>query len=85
MEEHGEAFERGAHKAYLALDKTFAEINGGSVKSFYGFGNDATAIQNVATNASTKDAVIYNLAGQRVSAPVKGNMYIVNGKKIMMK
>ena len=85
MEDNGDAFQCWAHKAYLALDRTFVENNGGSVKRFYGFGNSTTAIQGIDMNASTKDAVIYNLAGQRVSAPVKGNMYIVNGKKVMMK
>ncbi len=81
MEENGEAFESGAHKAYLAL-RNEGEVN---VKSFYAFGNSTTAIQGIEMNAFMKDAVIYNLAGQRVSAPVKGNMYIVNGKKVMMK
>jgi hypothetical protein len=28
---------------------------------------------------------IYNLKGQRVENPVKGQLYIVNGKKVVMK
>lgn len=32
-----------------------------------------------------KNAEFYNLNGQRVATPVKGNIYIVNGKKVMFK
>jgi len=47
------------------------------------FADDASAIQQVEV-ASTTDCVYYNLAGQRVTAPTKG-IYIVNGKKILVK
>ena len=32
----------------------------------------------------TNDKVVYNLAGQRVAQPTKG-LYIVNGKKVIIK
>ena len=31
------------------------------------------------------DGTIYNVAGQRVTEPVKGNVYIVNGRKVILK
>lgn len=31
------------------------------------------------------DGTIYNVAGQRVEEPVKGNIYIVNGRKVIIK
>lgn len=31
------------------------------------------------------DGTIYNVAGQRVEEPVKGNIYIVNGRKVIVK
>ena len=48
------------------------------------FDNDVTAIEAVSTKQSTTDGQYYNLAGQRVAQPVKG-LYIVNGKKVIIK
>ena len=47
------------------------------------FGDGATAIKGVETPAA-QDGIYYNLAGQRVQAPTKG-IYIVNGKKVLVK
>jgi hypothetical protein len=58
-------------------------ITGNAVKAFYPFfGDDATAIANVNVNDNDNQAVIYNVAGQRVSKMQKG-INIVNGKKIL--
>jgi hypothetical protein len=46
------------------------------------FDNVATGIQTVA--AQQGDDTVYDLQGRRVSAPTKG-LYIVGGKKVMMK
>lgn len=48
---------------------------------------DPTGIINVTTTDSptVTNGIIYNLAGQRVSAPVKGQIYILNGKKFIQK
>ena len=61
-----------AGKGYLVIDN--------AVKAFYGFEGDIeTAIKSVNAPA---DAVIYNLAGQRLSKTQKG-VNIVNGKKVL--
>ena len=61
-----------AGKGYLKLDA--------AVKAFYGFNaDDATGICGVNADA---DAVIYNLAGQRLSKTQKG-VNIINGKKVL--
>lgn len=49
---------------------------------FLGFTFDTTGIDKV--NASTENNVIYNLNGQKISAPVKG-VNIINGKKVVVK
>ncbi len=41
-------------------------------------------IENI-KNYDNKNTYIYNIAGQRVRNMQKGNIYIINGKKIMMK
>ena len=47
------------------------------------FGSEATGISAVASEQA-KDNTVYNLKGQRVAQPAKG-LYIVNGKKIVIK
>jgi hypothetical protein len=42
-----------------------------------------TGIQLVTPTITDDDDAIYNLAGQRVSTPSKGNIYIKNGKKFI--
>ena len=45
---------------------------------------NATAINNV-TVQTENSGVMYNIAGQRISAPVRGQIYIMNGKKHIAK
>ena len=62
-----------------------ASVAGSSVR-FIGFddeGGEATGIQEVST-ATMKSEQVFNLRGQRVAAPQKG-LYIVNGKKVILK
>ena len=90
MVENGGAYQAGAHKAYLALDKTFAELAEGSetgVKGFLALPGDGivTGIEAMDNGQWTMDnAEIYNLAGQRVKKMQKG-IYVVGGKKVMVK
>ena len=67
------------YRAYLTVPVV-------GVKAFYfGTNGDATAIKGVETAEGAKNAVIYNLAGQRVVNPTKGGIYIVNGQKVLVK
>ena len=47
------------------------------------FGDDVTAINKVEAK-KVENGVFYNLAGQQVAQPTKG-LYIVNGKKVVLK
>ena len=66
-----------AGKAYLQI------TSGGGARDFYWFAEDVTAIDAVKQEQKV-DGEAYNLAGQRVSKPSKG-LYIVNGKKVIIK
>lgn len=46
--------------------------------------DDATAIDNMQVVNEIANQAIYNLSGQRVAQPTKG-LYIVNGKKVIIK
>ena len=70
----------GANKAYLTYSAT--------ARDFFGFGegeitgvNEELRIKN---EESATDPTWYNLNGQRVAQPAKG-LYIVNGKKVVIK
>ena len=64
-----------AGKAYLTLPAT--------ARDFIGFGEDVTGVE-VVKQESKADNEYFNLAGQRVAQPTKG-LYIVNGKKVIIK
>lgn len=73
------AFVKGAVKAghkYLLLASStnlgLCEIT---------FTTGATGISSVTTEGAVKNNTMYNLAGQRIVAPVSGQIYILNGKK----
>lgn len=81
--ENGGEFKNGAHKAYLAVKtKALSQMRG------FSFDSMTTGINHVVANAEqAKHTVIYDLNGRRVNslnAAAKG-VYIVNGKKVIVK
>ena len=68
----------GANKAYLTYSgpSTLA-------RSFFGF-DETTGIEMPTAEVIDADAVVYDLQGRRVAQPTKG-LYIVNGKKVIIK
>ena len=68
-----------ANKAYInasALSNPAIALN---------FGNTVTGINAATINNGENNAPIYDLSGRRVWAPVKGGLYIQNGKKVIVK
>ena len=66
-----------ANKAYInasALSASAIALN---------FGNTVTGINAATINNGENNAPIYDLSGRRVWAPVKGGLYIQNGKKLV--
>jgi hypothetical protein len=73
----GAEFEIEGHKAWLAIPKTAA------ARMYAIYTDDITGIEQLTTDKDSTDE-IYNLNGQRVTAPAKG-LYIRNNKKVMVK
>lgn len=71
-----------AGKAYLPGSEVPAGANFLSLD--FGEGSEATGIEMVESKKMVNNNVFYNLAGQQVAQPTKG-LYIVNGKKIIIK
>ena len=65
--------------------RAYFQPNSGSVNalSLVIDGIDITAIQGI-DGTITAPKVIYNLQGQRVASPVKGGIYIIDGKKVRL-
>ena len=72
----------------LAANKAYLKIPTGegarALSIVFDDEQETTAIESVAPKAIPTDNVYYNLRGQRVAQPTKG-LYIVNGKKVVIK
>ena len=71
-----------ANRAYLHFASSLAPDAAGSRMTMV-FGDDTTTGINAVESAKSIDGV-YNLNGQRVAQPTRG-LYIVNGKKVVVK
>lgn len=78
--ENGGAFKVKAGTAYLAVPPTSDANN---AKGF-AFDGETTGIENVNV-AANQSKTIYNLNGQRVSNMSQAGLYIVNGKKVVIR
>ena len=70
-----------AFKPAVKANHAYLTAPAGGVKAFYL--GEATAIENVMAGAAAGE--IYDLAGRKVSRMVKGNAYIVGGRKVVIK
>lgn len=66
-----------ANKAYINA----SAVAGSAI--VLNFGNTVTGINAATINNGENNAPIYDLSGRRVWAPVKGGLYIQNGKKLV--
>ena len=64
--------------------RAYLTAQSGGARIFIDFGEDPTGINNVTAKKAEENGAYFNLAGQRVAQPTKG-LYIVNGKKVVIK
>ena len=67
----------------LGVGKAYLTYSGSSAPSFLGF-DETTGMNDVRCKTEDVRGEYYNLNGQRVAQPTKG-LYIVNGKKVVIK
>lgn len=72
-----------AFRAFFDLDEYLPEVEDAGAPVFFSFNNDITGIKNI--QRSAEDGKYYNLNGQRVESLKKGEIYINNGKKVVVK
>lgn len=76
-------FYKWAGSPALSVGKVYLLASSSSAPDFLGFDGETTAIEAVKAE-SVESGEYFNLAGQRVAQPTKG-LYIVNGKKVVVK
>ena len=83
--DNGVGFYKLASGDALAAGKAYLSVSGGvaQARQFIGFGDDTTGISVIDNGKLTIDNY-YDLQGRRVAQPAKG-LYIVNGKKVVIK
>ena len=83
----GGAFAVRAGLAYLAVPESAMSQTSEAAPTHFIFGGDGdvTTIRDVEAEKSAKEPVIYNTAGQRVKTVGQPGVYIVNGRKVVVK
>ena len=74
---------RPVNEGEIAAGKAFLKVAGNLVHAFNVVFGDETGISEVVRDGE-KESAIFDLSGRRVAKPAKG-LYIVNGKKILVK
>jgi hypothetical protein len=66
---------------------TYESTNGAAAPRFsFGRGEGTTSVENMEPTANSQQPiVVYDLMGRKVTTMEKGGMYIVNGKKVVIK
>ncbi len=85
----GVGFYKLASGKKVLAGKAYLKISGGAAlaRPFLAIGNgddNTTGIDNLTPALSTGEGIYYDLQGRRVAQPTKG-LYIVNGKKVVIK
>lgn len=75
----------GAYRAYLELPGY--DTDGGYAKTYQMVfeDNELSSVKGIYDNAGSMAPVVYyDLIGRRINSPAKGQVYIVNGKKVRL-
>lgn len=70
----------GINKAYLVYDGS----GSATARAYFSFADASTGIEMKKVDSNEEERKVYDLQGRRVANPAKG-LYIVNGKKVLMK
>ena len=80
---NGVGFYKLASGSVLGVGKAYLTYSGSGAPDFFGF-DETTGMNDVRCKTEDVRGEYYNLNGQRVAQPAKG-LYIVNGKKVVIK
>ena len=72
-----------AEKLYCTIDIDMSAMIGQTINVVFGDENSVTSISNIAVENA--ENVIYDITGRRVNEITEAGIYIVNGKKVLVK
>ena len=72
-----------AEKLYCTIDIDMSELLGQMINVVFGEQDAVTSISNIA--AENGASIIYDLTGRKVDTITTTGIYIVNGKKVLVK
>lgn len=76
----GAAFSIDGHRAWLAVPRSSA-----APLRFLSLSSDTKNVATMTESLCDEPDIVYDLQGRRVTAPVRGGLYIINGKKQYIK
>ena len=82
--DYGVGFYLWTGSSALSAGKIYMQIPTGGAREFFSLDGEASGIDSLLTNNGEVKGEVYSLSGQRVAQPAKG-LYIVNGKKVIIK
>ena len=79
--------ETSTTSANVPANHAYLHLGGASARRFITIkvSNETTGINSIEAEGNAIEQTFYNLNGQRVETPTRGGIYIVNGKKVLMK
>jgi len=79
--------ETSTASANVPANHAYLHLGGASARRFITIkvSNETTGINSIEAEGNAIEQTFYNLNGQRVETPTRGGIYIVNGKKVLMK
>ena len=80
----GVGFYRLATGKTLGVGKAYLTYDGALAREFFGFEDETTAISAIEKMSNGENETYFDLQGRKVAQPTKG-LYIVNGKKVVIK
>lgn len=75
----------GDGKVTIPAGKAFLAVSSNARELTIVFDDETTGIQNLTPVFTEGDGAVYDLQGRKVAQPTKGGLYIVNGKKVVIK
>lgn len=73
-----------ANRSWCSAGTAYLSTSATSARGYFSLWEDATSIEGIATESENENLPVYDLQGRRVTSPQKG-LYIVNGKKVVIK
>jgi hypothetical protein len=84
-DQQGIGFYQATPGSTLRAGKAYIQFGGAVNSLVLRFGGNTTDIDAVTTITPSNDELIYDIYGRRVTEVKKGNIYIKNGKKFIVK